>query len=401
METLDFWHSFATAIVAAENRIFSVDFAKVSVVSDLEPSRYHRQELIDGIGIDGQRRLRSAHALVVGCGALGCAIVEILARAGIGKLTIVDRDVVEITNLQRQTLYSERDAALAVPKAEAAKRRVGEINSEVVCRGWVDHIGAENALSYASDADVILDGLDNLRTRFLLNDVATSLGKPYFYGGAVATRGMSMPVLPGEACLRCVFPDPFGLGTQPTCDTVGVLMSTVVAVGAHQAAQSIKWIVGAHDTIDRSLWSIDAWTNRTNRIALAAARDANCVCCGQRKFDFLAGQFEEEATVLCGRNAVQIAPHCGAVVAVGTQGRNGGQVPTATTIDLVIAATRLAPHGSFEDRSGRLVGTFNAVRAPNGSPVELTLFADGRAIIRGSTDPIFARSIYDRFVGVL
>jgi len=179
------------------------------------------------------------------------------------------------------------------------------------------------------------------------------------------------------------------------------LMSTVVAVGAHQAAQSIKWIVGAHDTIDRSLWSIDAWTNRTNRIALAAARDANCVCCGQRKFEFLAGQFEEEATVLCGRNAVQIAPHCGAVVAVGTQGRNGGQVPTATTIDLVIAATRLAPHGSFEDRSGRLVGTFNAVRAPNGSPVELTLFADGRAIIRGSTDPIFARSIYDRFVGVL
>lgn len=366
---------------------------KCSVVKDVVQSRYHRQELIAGIGVDGQRRLSNAHALIVGCGALGCAIVEVLARAGIGKLTIVDRDVVEITNLQRQALYSERDAAQAVPKAEAAKRRVAEINSQVACRGWVDHFSADNALSYANDADVILDGLDNIRTRFLLNDVATSLGKPFFYGGAVATRGMSMPILPGEACLRCIFPDPFSLSTQPTCDTVGVLMSTVVAVGAHQSSQAIKWMTGAHEAIDRSLWSIDTWTNRTNRIALADARSAECVCCGQRKFDFLAGQFEEEAAILCGRNAVQIAPHAGAAVAHATNARS------AKSIDLLIAAARLAPHGSFEQRGGRLVGRFDAIRGPAGNSVELTLFADGRAIIGGSTDPIFARGIYDRFIG--
>lgn len=182
-------------------------------------------------------------------------------------------------------------------------------------------------------------------------------------------------------------------------------MSTVVAVGAHQAAQSIKWIVGAHDAIDRSLWSIDTWTNRTSRIALAGVRNAQCVCCGQRKLDFLAGQFEEEATVLCGRNAVQITPHCGAVAAHGDQAPHASHAPHAPharapkTIDLLIAAAHLAPHGSFEHRSGRLIGTFDALRGPDGNSVELTLFVDGRAIIGGSTDPIFARAIYDRFVG--
>ena len=149
-------------------------------------SRYHRQELLAGIGPDGQARLRASHALVVGCGALGCAVVDILARAGIGRLTIVDRDIVERTNLQRQTLYSERDAANGTPKAIAAQRRVAEINPEVICRGEVDHVGPESVLSYARDTDVILDGLDNLHTRFLLNDVAVSLGKPYFYGGVAA-----------------------------------------------------------------------------------------------------------------------------------------------------------------------------------------------------------------------
>ncbi len=350
-----------------------------------QSSRYHRQELIAGIGAAGQDRLRASHALIVGCGALGCGIADILARAGIGRLTIVDRDIVEITNLQRQTLFTERDANDGVPKAEAAKRRISEINSQVQCRGWVEHIGPDNVLSYASDADIILDGLDNLHTRYLLNDAAVKLGKPYIYGGAVATRGMSMPILKGEACLRCIFPDPAHLQAGETCDTAGVIMSAVVAVSSHQALQAIKWIVGAHDAMDRSLWSIDAWTNRQSRVSIAEAKSPACVCCGQHAFEFLDGRHEDAATVLCGRGAVQVAPKNAA-----------GQ---SRTIDLQKTAKSLAPHGSFTQRGGLLVGVLRDVRSPEGKPVELTVFPDGRAIIAGSTDDVFARGIYDRFIG--
>ncbi len=350
-------------------------------------SRYHRQELLAGIGPDGQARLRASHALVVGCGALGCAVVDILARAGIGRLTIVDRDIVERTNLQRQTLYSERDAANGTPKAIAAQRRVAEINPEVICRGEVDHVGPESVLSYARDTDVILDGLDNLHTRFLLNDVAVSLGKPYFYGGVVATRGMSMPVLRDEACLRCLFPDS-SMQTGETCDTAGVLMSAVLAVSAHQSTQAIKWIVGADAAIDRSLWSMDAWTNRTTRVSLTNARDANCPCCAARNFEFLAGMHDDQAAILCGRNAVQIAPR-----------RTGTNATMA--LDLRRAAVTLSAHGTFIERDGLLVGTFTSVRTNDDSAVELTLFPDGRAIVKGTTDEVFARSVYDRFVSGL
>ncbi len=348
-------------------------------------SRYHRQELIAGIGRAGQQRMRDAHALVVGCGALGCAVADILARAGIGRLTIVDRDIVEVTNLQRQSLFTERDAVEGIPKAEAAKRRICEINSQVECRGWVEHVGPDNVISYASDADIILDGLDNLHTRFLLNDAAVSLGKPYLYGGAVATRGMSMPILPGEACLRCIFSEPAHLQTGETCDTAGVLMSAVVAVSAHQALQAIKWIVGANDAIDRSLWSIETWGNRENRVSLAGAKVATCSCCAKRDFEYLSGRHEDQATVLCGRGAVQVAPR-------GIEG-------TVRRIDLAKVAIMLAPHGSFGMRGGLLVGTLRGVQSPEGNAIELTIFPDGRAIIGGSIDETFARGIYDRFIG--
>jgi adenylyltransferase/sulfurtransferase len=347
--------------------------------------RYQRQQLIPWIGADGQRAIGGAHAVVAGCGALGCAVADILARAGVGRLTLIDRDVVEPSNLQRQTLFAERDARERRPKAEAARARIREINSGIECRAWVDHLCAENAPDYLSGASVLIDGLDNIRTRFLLNDVAVRQGVPYIYGGAVGTEGRAMPVLPNEACLRCIFPEPFAGPQQPTCDTAGVLMSTVLAVAARQATLALQWMSGRSDQITRSIWSFDAVTGRTSMASIASARDPNCVCCGQRNFEFLGAMCEEQAIVLCGRNAVQIVP---------AKGMSG-----AEQCDPELLRTALAPHGTFEVHGARLVGTMREVTAAGGGAIELTVFSDGRAIVGGTTDPIFARSVYDRFIG--
>jgi len=347
--------------------------------------RYHRQQLIPWIGADGQRSIGQAHAVVVGCGALGCAVADILARAGAGRLTLIDRDVVEPSNLQRQTLFTERDARERRPKAESARARVSEINSRIECRAWVDHLCAENALDYLGDATVLIDGLDNIRTRFLLNDLAVQQGIPYIYGGAVGTEGCVMPVLPNEACLRCIFPEPFAGPPQPTCDTAGVLMSTVLAVAARQAMLALQWMSGNAAQISRTLWSFDAVSGRVTMASIAAARDPQCVCCGQRNFEFLRASCEEQATVLCGRNAVQIVP--------------AKSVAATIRCDPQLLRTALAPHGSFEVHGSRLVGTMREVTAVGGEAIELTVFSDGRAIVGGTTDRIFARTLYDRFIG--
>jgi len=347
--------------------------------------RYHRQQLIPWIGAVGQRSIGQAHAVVVGCGALGCTAADILARAGVGRLTLIDRDVVEPSNLQRQTLFTERDARERRPKAEAARARIAEVNSRMECRAWVDHLCAENALDYLGDATVLIDGLDNIRTRFLLNDVAVQRGVPYIYGGAVGTEGRVMPVLPNEACLRCIFPEPFDGPPQPTCDTAGVLMSTVLAVAARQATLALQWMSGNAQQLSRSLWSFDAVSGRTTMTSTAQARDPNCVCCGQRNFEFLGASCEDQATVLCGRNAVQIVP----VKSVATTRR----------CDPKLLQTTLAPHGNFEVQGSRLVGMMREVTAVGGGAIELTVFSDGRAIVSGTTDPMFARTLYDRFIG--
>jgi len=347
--------------------------------------RYHRQQLIPWIGAVGQRSIGQAHAVVVGCGALGCTAADILARAGVGRLTLIDRDVVEPSNLQRQALFTERDARERRPKAEAARARIAEVNSRMECRAWVDHLCAENALDYLGDATVLIDGLDNIRTRFLLNDVAVQRGVPYIYGGAVGTEGRVMPVLPNEACLRCIFPEPFDGPPQPTCDTAGVLMSTVLAVAARQATLALQWMSGNAQQLSRSLWSFDAVSGRTTMTSTAQARDPNCVCCGQRNFEFLGASCEDQATVLCGRNAVQIVP----VKSVATTRR----------CDPKLLQTTLAPHGNFEVQGSRLVGMMREVTAVGGGAIELTVFSDGRAIVGGTTDPIFARTLYDRFIG--
>jgi molybdopterin-synthase adenylyltransferase len=356
-------------------------------------ARYHRQMLLPGIGEHGQRRLGESHALLIGCGALGCVIADALVRAGVGMLTIIDRDVVELTNLQRQILFTERDADEAAPKAIAAQHRLEGINSQVRIIAHVDDFSPRNAERYAEGANVILDGLDNFETRYLLNDLAVSRSVPYIYAGAVGTTAMSFPIIPDETpCLRCIFPDPPAPGATATCDTAGVLGPAVMMIAAHQAAQAIKILSGNIDAVDRSMLSLDLWLNEVRRFDVSAARNrqANfksaCRCCGERQFEFLEGRAASAgaAVSLCGRNAVQInAPE------------------SETQIDLTALETRLAPHGSFTRTAHLLRGRFTHERGdqPENGPIELMLFPNGRAIIRGTGRIEHARSIYARYIG--
>lgn len=353
--------------------------------------RYGRQTILEGFGDAAQARLRGAHALVVGCGALGCASIDLLARAGVGTLTLVDRDVVELTNLQRQSLFTEDDAKRGAPKAEAAKRRVAQVNSEVRVHACVEHLDARNTQDFVHDCDVIVDGLDNYQTRYVLNDAAVKLGRAYIYAGAVATRGMCMPILAGVAraqqlpasdapCLRCLFPDAPPAGGGETCDTVGVFGPTVAAVGAHAAGEALKHLAGLTDWQDLSLWQTDTRANRELRTSLRSTARTDCPCCARKQFDFLHATKDDTTAVLCGRNAVQVSPR-------------------VSGVDLHSLESRLRTHGSFAQRDTLLVGQLHDLRAPDGTTIELTVFADGRAIVRGSTDPAFAQSVYDRFVG--
>jgi adenylyltransferase/sulfurtransferase len=358
--------------------------------------------LLPGIGDAGQRRLRESHALVVGCGALGTVIADALARAGIGRLTIVDRDLVELTNLQRQVLYDEADVTAGMPKAQAAKAKIARINSQVAVAAHVDDFNHRNAERYVAGADIILDGLDNFETRYLINDLSVMRGLPYIYGGAVGTTGVSMAVLPHSAqrkgksashiawsdqqstpCLRCVFPEAPPPGTSPTCDTAGVLGPLVTMIAAHQAIQALKLLTGNIGALDRSLLSIDVWTNESRAFDVSAARAASstCPCCVRGDFEFIEGASASATTSLCGRNAVQVTP------------------PAPGELDLKAVAARLAPHGDFISNAFLLRGRFRAERNGQGEALELTLFPNGRAIIKGTSQPELARSIYAKYIG--
>ena len=367
--------------------------------------RYHRQILLGDIGQSGQRRLLASHVLIVGCGALGTIIAEALVRAGVGTLSIVDRDTVELTNLQRQVLYDEQDVAQVLPKAEAAKKKLARINSQVVVHGYVDDFRAGNAGRYVQGVDLILDGLDNFETRYLLNDLAVKYARPYVYGGAVGTTGMSFLVLPhpkccaepshspvqwsaeeSTPCLRCVFPEAPPPGTSPTCDTAGVLGAVVTMIAAHQCAQAIKLLTGNLDKVDRSLLSIDVWSNDRRTLDISGARSSDdCPCCVQGDFEYLEGRTGTAVTSLCGRNAVQISP--------------ASEESGPKQLDLSAMASKLSPHGSFTPNAYLLHGTFANEHGANGESIELTLFPDGRAIIKGTDDLGTARSIYAKYVG--
>ncbi len=369
-------------------------------------ARYHRQRLLPGIGDVGQRRIAESSVLVVGCGALGSAAAEFLARAGVGRLEIVDRDVVELTNLQRQTLYTEEDVHSGRPKAEAARDRLRAIRSDLMVRGWVEHLDSENVRDYLAEVDLVVDGLDNFETRYLLNDACVEAGVPYLYGGAVGTSGLCMTVLPrvekfaasrtGRArghlyaresatpCLRCVFPEPPPLAASATCDTAGVLGTATAMIAARQATEAIKLLVGAADTIDRGLWSVDLWRNRFASVAIESAPRSDCPCCGRRDFEFLDSPRQSAATVLCGRHAVQVTPR------------------RRESLDLDAMASKLSSHGTFRREGGLLQGVLTRECDPDSEHeqvIELTVFSDGRAIVRGTTEPEFARGVYARYVG--
>ncbi|CAN5608274.1 ThiF family adenylyltransferase [soil metagenome] len=341
--------------------------------------RYHRQTLLPQIGPIGQARLAAARVAIIGCGALGTVAAELLARAGVGYLKLIDRDLVELTNLQRQTLFDEADARDAVPKAAAAARRIGLINSAVTVEPVVVDVHSGNIESPLADRiDLIIDGTDNADTRYLINDVAIKLNRPWVYGAAIGVEGRAMLVVPGVSpCLRCVFPDPPAAGELPTCDTAGVLAGATFIIGSIQATLAIQRLVDP-SKFDPSLSTIDLWPMRFRNVNVADARRSDCPACGERKFEFLNRPAGASQTTLCGQNAVQI---------------RGGQ--NGVKLDLAELERRLKSAGPTQ-RSSFLLRC-----EPDDAPgIRVTIFTDGRAIIHGTTDFTRARSLYARFVGV-
>ena len=357
-------------------------FVSSGVGSD---DRYSRQEILPGLGRDGQARLGRSHAVIVGCGALGCGILDQLSRAGIGRLTIIDRDVIEWSNLQRQVLFAEEDARQGRPKALAGADRARAINSEIRVHAEIKDLTPENAESLllgTGKPDILLDGTDNLETRYLLNDVAVKHSIPLVYGGVIARRGMQMTIRPhplphAGPCLRCVFPEPSATGETETCDTAGVLGAAVGIVSSLQASAATDVLLGRN--LERPAWltefALDMGRFRSLDVSKFASPELRktCTCCGQRRFEFLSGERARPAVTLCGRGAFQIP---------------AGQ----SRIDL----SRLASNVS---RVSPVTATEYFVRIKPRDGVEMTVFADARAVVRGVATDGEARALYDRFVG--
>jgi molybdopterin-synthase adenylyltransferase len=335
--------------------------------------RYSRQILFREIGREGQEKLLASRVLLVGCGALGAAQAEMLARAGVGKLRIVDRDFVERTNLQRQTLFSESDAAERLPKSVAAKNRIAAINSGIEVEPIVADVNNSNVASLLDGVDLVVDGTDNFQVRYLLNDACVKHDKTWIYGAAVSSYGTTMTIFPGETpCLRCIFEEMPDAGSAPTCDTAGVIMPIIATVAAVQVAEALKIIVGDLDSLHRSLLQFDLWQNDWRKIKLAEP-NPDCKACGQRNFEFLDAENIERSAVLCGRNAVQITPSA------------------AAAFDLAALAGKIA--AGTDVKQNEFLVRFHS------GEYEVTVFRDGRAIIKGTDDVAAARSIYARFVG--
>jgi len=334
--------------------------------------RYSRQTLFHGIGVEGQRRLASGRVAIVGCGATGSALAGLLARAGVGGLRIIDRDYVEPSNLQRQSLFDEKDALESLPKAIAAARKIASFNSEIAVEPEVNDLTPANIEGLLEGMDLILDGTDNFETRYLLNDYAVKQSIPWIYSAAVGSYGVTMNILPAKtACLACIFPDS-PRGIVETCETSGILNSAVSVVASIAVTEVLKLLVAGPDApqLRRTLLSFDVWTNQHGEISAAQPRP-DCRACGTKDFIHLAGEGRAHIT-LCGRNSVQIHEH---------------QRP----IDFAEMDRRLQPHGVVRHNDFVLKFWHD--------PYEMTLFPDGRAIIKGTTDTAIARSLYARYVG--
>jgi adenylyltransferase/sulfurtransferase len=343
-----------------------------AIVDSALDRRFDRQQRFQPLGPAGQARLCEARALLVGCGALGGVLAQTLARAGIGELLLVDRDVVELSNLPRQVLFEERHASQATPKAEAAAETLARAGGPTRLSTHVAHVDATNAASLAQGCAVLLDGSDNLPTRYLLNDLSLALGIPWVYAGVVGAEGLVLAVLPGRGpCLRCLFPDPPAPGTLETCETAGVILPAVGAVASLAAGLALRIAAGAADELVPALLSVDAWGARVRTIRVE--RDPGCPACGRGERAFLNAPAPRQPIVLCGRNAVQV-------------------VGVAARPDLAALERRLRASGSAMKRAGDIL-RFEA------EGHRLTVFGDGRALIEGTEDPERARAVYDRWVG--
>lgn len=336
--------------------------------------RYVRQMRFAPLGEAGQRRLGAASALVCGCGALGSTLANLLVRAGVGRVRIVDRDFVDLTNLQRQALFDEQDVAAGLPKAIAAAEKLRRINSQVEIEPVVADVGAANVESLCEGVGVIVDGTDNFETRFLLNDVAVKHGIPWVYGGCLGAEGQTLTILPGETpCLRCVMEDCPPPGTMPTCDMAGILGPLVGVVASIEALEAIKILSGNRQAVSRDWLLVDLWGNRLRQVRAAALREqGDCPTCKRGEFPWLAGKEGSRSAVLCGRNAVQLT------------------FP-GTAVSLEELARKLEP-------VGRVTRNQFLVRLKVDS-YELTVFPDGRAIVGGTNDIATARTLYAKYVG--
>lgn len=332
--------------------------------------KYSRQLLFQPLGREGQERLSASSAVLVGCGAIGAAAANLLVRAGIGRLRILDRDFVETSNLQRQTLFTESDAHDALPKAVAAERSLRAINSEVHIEGMVADLTSHNAVDLLSGFPLILDGTDNFETRFLLNDFAIKTDTPWIYAAAVASYGLTMTILPGKtACLACLL-ESSAAALEETCDTIGVLGPIVHLIASLEVAEAMKLLSGRASAVHNRLLSCDVWTGRFQSVH--PERNPQCRVCVHQEFSHLAGEAQPHIT-LCGRDSVQIHE------------RN-------RSLDLKALQDRLAPTVSDVRQNGFLL----RFRIP---PYEMTVFSDGRAILKGTKDPAVARSLYAKYIG--
>lgn len=328
-----------------------------------------------GVGLDGQKKLRDARVTLCGCGALGTVLANALVRAGVGYLRLIDRDFIETHNLQRQVLFDEADVTSNLPKAEAAARKLRVINSQVTIDPIVADIDRTNILPWVADVDLVLDGTDNFEVRYLINDAAVKLGKPWVYGGCIGSHGQTMTILPGETpCLRCVIEAAPAPGEAATCETAGVLGPIVNIIASYQATEAFKILTGRLDTINRDLIFLDVWENVHKKFSIARLREKNdCVCCKQRRFEWLDGAHGSQTTSLCGRNAVQVSHRA------------------ATTLDFESMARQLATLGRVS--FNRFMLKFAV------DEYEFTVFPDGRAIIKGTADGDKARTLYAKYIG--
>lgn len=348
-------------------------------------NRYHRQMLLAQIGPAGQERLAAARVLLVGCGALGTVAAEQLARAGVGFLRIVDRDLVELTNLQRQTLFDESDVAEQRPKAIAAERRLRQINSSITIDPVVADLNGGNVEALAGaggkqrPVDLIIDGTDNAQTRYLLNDVSVKHGIPWVYGACVGMSGRALAMSPpATCCLRCLFPTPPGPGELPTCDTAGVFAPVAAMVASLQVTAAMKILLGAGAGAagESELFTLDVWPSRLRVTSAADARRADCPACGRREFEFLEGRGRASIT-LCGQNAVQVCPPSG-----------------RSRLNLQALADALSPVGEVSQTPYLL----RFIPQGQGA-LRLTIFPDARVIVHGTGDPTKAASLYARYIG--